>query len=89
MPQSPSLTTTMPKTLATLFVALSLFAASCSGSSSAPAANDDFLSITDCAELELRISEEVDRISTTNDRDIVDAATNLFQRIVAHRNAIC
>ena len=61
---------------------------SCAGSD-APEQVDGFTTITDCRELERLASVEVDRISSSNDADVVSAATDRFQRIVAHRDSIC
>lgn len=63
-------------------------ATACAGSE-APQQVDGFTTITDCSELEQLASIEVDRINTSSDSDVVRAATDRFQRIVAHRDSIC
>lgn len=72
--------------LATCALAAALTAC---GGSDEPAQFDPFTQITDCRELERLASIEVDRINTTTDPDIVEAATSRFQRIVEHRDSVC
>ena len=78
--------------LRTRLVALALavlsLATACGGTDS-PEQVDGFTTITDCRELEELASIEVDRINTSGDADVVRAATDRFQRIVAHRDSIC
>ena len=72
-----------------LLLAALLLAAGCSTDESPAIVDDSFLAITDCGELERLASEEVDRISSTTDRGIVEAATARFEAIVAHRDSLC
>ena len=74
--------------LAAAVLALAAFATACGGSEGSEQF-DAFTTITDCRELERLASVEVDRINTSTDPDVVTAATNRFQRIVAHRDSVC
>jgi len=74
--------------LAAIALAGLSLATACAGSD-APEQVDGFTTITDCSELERLASIEVDRINTSGDGDVVRAATDRFQRIVAHRDSIC
>ncbi|MEM7091407.1 MAG: hypothetical protein AAF567_00280 [Actinomycetota bacterium] len=75
--------------LGSAVLAIAIGSAACGGGTDAPPQADEFLEITDCRELERLASVEVDRINSSTDRDIIDAATARFQRIVAHRDATC
>lgn len=74
---------------ATAVACLSFTTACGGGGSDVPEQVDGFTTITDCRELERLASIEVDRINTSGDTDVVRAATDRFQRIVAHRDSIC
>lgn len=76
--------------LAAIALVLAAFATACGGSDEAEAERfDAFTTITDCRELERLASVEVDRINTATDQDIINAATDRFQRIVTHRDSVC
>lgn len=75
--------------LAAVVLASLSFASACAGSDAPEQQVDGFTTITDCRELENLASIEVDRINTSGDADVVRAATDRFQRIVAHRDSIC
>ena len=72
-----------------LVTALLLVAACASDDAPPPAIDEGFLEITDCGELERLASAEVDRISSSSNRDVIAAATARFEAIVAHRDTVC
>ena len=78
-----------PRTRVAAAALAALSLATACGGTDAPEQVDGFTTITDCRELERLASIEVDRINTSGDSDVVRAATDRFQRIVAHRDSIC
>ena len=55
----------------------------------APVNSADFVALSDCVELEKLASAEVDRITATDDPEVVAEATGRFHEIVARIDTVC